>query len=95
MFYSEAPRRHAVAKHLRCERVVAMEVYMLCPQHRLLFQGPDVERFVNWGSALHMDMHGIKRIEYKHCPGNAGMGFESVALAKRNDKFTTLTGIEQ
>lgn len=85
--YAEGFHRHSVAKRLRCERVVAMEVYMLCPQHGLLFQGPDVERFVNWVSELQVDAQGTKRMEYKHCPSHAEKGFEAIASAKRKGKF--------
>lgn len=40
------------AKRLWCERVSAMNIDMLCPQHGAIFQGNDVERFINWFDEL-------------------------------------------
>lgn len=40
------------AQRLWCERVAAMEIDMLCPQHGAIYQGADVERFINWFSEL-------------------------------------------
>lgn len=40
------------AKRLWCERVAAMKIDMLCPQHGAIYQGRDVERFINWFSEL-------------------------------------------
>lgn len=40
------------AKMAWCERVSQMEIDMLCPQHGAIFQGKDVERFINWFSEL-------------------------------------------
>lgn len=40
------------AKRLWCERVAAMEIDMLCPQHGAIYQGADVNRFINWFSEL-------------------------------------------
>jgi flavorubredoxin len=40
------------AKRLWCERVAAMKIDMLCPQHGAIYQGADVERFINWFSEL-------------------------------------------
>lgn len=37
-----------VAKKEWCERVSKMEIDMMCPQHGAIFQGADVERFINW-----------------------------------------------
>ncbi|HMU69395.1 MAG TPA: MBL fold metallo-hydrolase [Chitinophagales bacterium] len=37
-----------VAKKKWCERVSKMEIDMMCPQHGAIFQGADVERFINW-----------------------------------------------
>lgn len=55
--------RHAAAFHRRwmgsneakqawCERVAAMDVDMLCPQHGAIYRGADVERFINWFAEL-------------------------------------------
>ena len=55
--------RHAEAFHRRwmgsnrakqnwCERVSKLEIDMLCPQHGAIYQGQDVERFINWFSEL-------------------------------------------
>ena len=41
-----------VAKRDWCERVSKMDIDMLCPQHGAIFQGPDVERFINWFDEL-------------------------------------------
>jgi flavorubredoxin len=35
-----------------CERVAKMDIDMLCPQHGAIFQGADVERFINWFAEL-------------------------------------------
>lgn len=35
-----------------CERVSKLDIDMLCPQHGAIFQGADVERFINWFSEL-------------------------------------------
>lgn len=55
--------RHAEAFHRRwmgsneaklrwCERVQAMEIDMLCPQHGAIYTGPDVRRFIDWFAQL-------------------------------------------
>ena len=55
--------RHAEAFHKRwmgsdrakrdwCERVARLEIDMLVPQHGAIYQGPDVQRFINWFAAL-------------------------------------------
>lgn len=31
-----------------CERASALQVDMLCPQHGAIYQGADVERFIDW-----------------------------------------------
>ncbi len=40
------------AKNLWCERVAALKIDMLCPQHGAIYQGADVDRFINWFSEL-------------------------------------------
>jgi flavorubredoxin len=51
--------RHAEAFHKRwmgseraknqwCERVAALEIDLLCPQHGAIYQGADVQRFLSW-----------------------------------------------
>lgn len=40
------------AKRLWCERVANMKIDMLCPQHGAIYQGADVERFIDWFSQL-------------------------------------------
>ena len=40
------------AKRAWCERVSGMEIDMLCPQHGAIYQGDDVDRFVNWFAEL-------------------------------------------
>ncbi|MBI5005496.1 MAG: MBL fold metallo-hydrolase [Nitrosomonadales bacterium] len=55
--------RHAEAFHRRwmgsneakldwCERAGQMDIDMLCPQHGAIYQGQDVERFINWFAEL-------------------------------------------
>ena len=39
-----------------CERVSQMEIDMLCPQHGAIYQGEDVERFINWFAELEIGM---------------------------------------
>ena len=41
-----------VAKRDWCEHVSKMDIGMLCPQHGAIFQGLDVERFINWFDEL-------------------------------------------
>ena len=35
-----------------CERVSRLEIDMMVPQHGAIYQGPDVQRFINWFAAL-------------------------------------------
>lgn len=42
----------AQAKLQWCERVAAMEIDMLCPQHGAIYCGADVGRFIDWFAAL-------------------------------------------
>lgn len=35
-----------------CERVSKLDVDMMCPQHGAIFQGADVQRFINWFAEL-------------------------------------------
>jgi len=35
-----------------CERVSAMEIDMLCPQHGTIYKGDDVKRFIEWFNQL-------------------------------------------
>ena len=55
--------RHAEGFHRRwmgsndakldwCERAAKLQIDMLCPQHGSIYQGKDVERFINWFSEL-------------------------------------------
>ena len=55
--------RHAEAFHKRwmgsdrakrdwCERVSRLEIDMMVPQHGAIYQGADVQRFINWFAAL-------------------------------------------
>lgn len=46
------------AKRRWCERVSAMEIDMLCPQHGAIYQGADVQRFINWFDELQVGMSG-------------------------------------
>ncbi len=36
------------AKRQWCERVSQLDIDMLCPQHGAIYQGQDVQRFINW-----------------------------------------------
>ena len=40
------------AKQQWCERVSGLHIDMMCPQHGAIYQGQDVERFINWFSEL-------------------------------------------
>lgn len=40
------------AKRRWCTRVREMEIDMLCPQHGAIYQGEDVQRFIDWFDAL-------------------------------------------
>lgn len=59
----DAHIRHAEGFHRRfmgsraavldwCERVAALRIDMLCPQHGAIYQGADVMRFINWFAEL-------------------------------------------
>lgn len=63
--------RHAAGFHRRwmgsreakmdwCERASLMQIDMLCPQHGAIYQGADVERFINWFAELPVGT-GIQR----------------------------------
>lgn len=41
-----------IAKLDWCDRISKMDIDMLCPQHGSIYQGNDVERFINWFSEL-------------------------------------------
>jgi len=47
------------AKQDWCQRISEMDIDMLCPQHGSIYQGKDVERFINWFSELSVGT-GIK-----------------------------------
>jgi flavorubredoxin len=64
--------RHAEGFHRRwmgsndakldwCERASKMEIDMLCPQHGAIYQGKNVERFVNWFAELPVASYGMKK----------------------------------
>lgn len=40
------------AKNRWCERVAAMDIDMLCPQHGAIYRGDDVRRFIDWFADL-------------------------------------------
>jgi flavorubredoxin len=42
------------AKRQWCERVSHLKIDMLCPQHGAIYQGDDVQRFINWFDELHV-----------------------------------------
>lgn len=54
--YAEAFHRRWMgsneAKRQWCERVSQLDVDMLCPQHGAVYQGEDVQRFINWFDGL-------------------------------------------
>lgn len=65
----DAHIRHAEAFHKRwmgsneakrrwCERASHMDIDMLCPQHGAIYQGPDVQRFINWFDELPVGIVG-------------------------------------
>ena len=43
-----------------CERAARLNIDMLCPQHGSIYQGEDVERFINWFAELPIGV-GINR----------------------------------
>jgi flavorubredoxin len=53
------------AKRRWCERAASMEIDMLCPQHGAIYQGSDVERFINWFSELKVRSQPARRMESK------------------------------
>jgi flavorubredoxin len=65
----DAHIRHAEAFHKRwmgsneakrrwCERASHMDIDMLCPQHGAIYQGADVQRFINWFDELPVGIVG-------------------------------------
>jgi len=57
---------HATSLPPLANRVAALEIYMLCPQHGLLFECWDVDRVINWVSAL---QPGTQRARPMGCSG--------------------------
>lgn len=51
------------AKNDWCDRVGAMDIKMLCPQHGAIYRGADVARFIQWFRDLEVGLHTIKRPE--------------------------------
>jgi len=49
------------AKRDWCERAGAMSIDMLCPQHGAIYQGADVQRFINWFDELEVGIATFKR----------------------------------
>ncbi len=43
-----------------CERVSAMKIDMLCPQHGAIYQGEDVQRFISWLADLEVGFAALK-----------------------------------
>lgn len=43
-----------------CERAAKLEIDMLCPQHGSIYQGKDVERFINWFAELEVGSGIVK-----------------------------------
>lgn len=48
------------AKHDWCERVSRMDIDRLCPQHGAIYEGRDVQRFIDWFAELPIGS-GIRR----------------------------------
>lgn len=48
------------AKNDWCDRVSDMDIDILCPQHGAIYQGEDVQRFINWFAELDV---GIKTFD--------------------------------
>ena len=46
------------AKRRWCERVAALDIDLLCPQHGAIYQGADVGRFINWFAELPVGIAG-------------------------------------
>lgn len=44
-----------------CERVSRLQIDMLCPQHGAIYQGADVQRFINWFADLPVGMGSGRR----------------------------------
>ncbi len=42
------------AKRQWCERVSQLDIDMICPQHGAIYQGKDVQRFIDWFDGLHV-----------------------------------------
>jgi flavorubredoxin len=42
------------AKRQWCERASQLEIDLLCPQHGSIYQGKDVQRFIDWFDSLHV-----------------------------------------
>lgn len=61
--------RSPETKRLWCECVAAMDIDMLYPQHGAIYQGADVERFINWFSELQVGPQRAGGTEYKHGRG--------------------------
>jgi flavorubredoxin len=42
------------AKRQWCERASQLDIDLLCPQHGAIYQGKDVQRFIDWFDSLHV-----------------------------------------
>ncbi|MEI6514010.1 MAG: MBL fold metallo-hydrolase [bacterium] len=42
------------AKRQWCERASQLDIDLLCPQHGAIYQGKDVQRFIDWFDGLHV-----------------------------------------
>ncbi len=51
------------AKRDWCERVSRLEIDMLVPQHGAIYQGADVQRFINWFAALEVGRARLRRLK--------------------------------
>ncbi|MCB6183547.1 FprA family A-type flavoprotein [Leeia sp. TBRC 13508] len=51
----------AEAKLDWCERVAALDIDMMCPQHGAIYQGADVMRFINWFAELPIGLQTFKK----------------------------------
>jgi len=49
------------AKRDWCERAAQLDIDMLCPQHGAIYQGQDVQRFINWFDALQVGIGTAQR----------------------------------
>ena len=49
-------------KNAWCDRVMDLDIHLLCPQHGSIYQGPQVKQFLSWLRGLNVGIASNKRV---------------------------------